>query len=151
MRLLLQQIVLAALVLVALAPHRASASAKDRFLPQLVASSFVRALLNGHLQVAAPLCAPRVNFDGHWVEEKEPIRQALSKLMTRARRARLRLKTVHVLSHSEMIKRYGAPPPRLAKAMSKRDVFALVRFSRLGLVIGLERQGRLYRIKLLSD
>lgn len=142
---------LAALIVCAWPAVGAAASAKGAFLPYLVASSFVRALLDGRLDAAAPLCAPRVSFDGHWVEGDRPLREALGQLIARARRARLRLRTVQVLSHAEMIKRFGSPPDRLAKVVGKKDVFALARFQRMGLVIGLEQQGRLFRVKLLSD
>jgi len=142
---------LTALLAALLSPQSASAAGKNLFLPRLVASSFVRALLVGRVKTAAPLCAPRVNFDGKWVEGEKPLREALQRLVARARRSRLRLRSVQVLTHAEMVRRYGPPPPRLAKVVKRKDVFALARFDRMGLVMGLQRQGRLYRIKFLSD
>lgn len=124
---------------------------KERFMAQMVATSFVRAVIGGQIDTAVPLCAPRVSFDGRWVEGEKPLRAALSRVIARARRVRLRLRTVEVLSHAEMVGRYGPAPSRLKGAIGKSDLFALALFGRLGMVVGLERQGRLFRVKLLSD
>jgi len=122
----------------------------DRFMAELVARSFFRALLAGDVKALLPLCAKRVNLDGRWVEQPR-LSAELLRLTERARSTALKLRRVKLVSYAEMVKRHGPPPKRLAGAVSRRDMIALARFNRLGALAVLTKQGRFWRVAMLSD
>lgn len=121
------------------------------FLAELVATSFFRGLVDGRLAAIAPLCARRVSFDGRWIEGRLAQERQLQQVIQRARRTGLKLRGVWVLTQDEMVARFGAAPARLQAALRPGDLIALARFDRLGAVAALRREGRFYRVHLLSD
>lgn len=123
----------------------------DRFMALLVARSFFRALLSGNVDAALPLCARRVSFEGAQVQGTKQLRARLLKMAGRARAGGLKLKKVELLHLERMVERFGPPPARLKRSISPRDLIALARFNKQGALAVLRRDGRFWRISVLSD
>ena len=121
-----------------------------QFMPQLVAQSFVQAMLEGEIEAALPLCARRTNLDGRWLEGA-PLGVALRRASGRVRALGLKLRRVQILSRAQMMKRFGKPPARIKGAIRAGCRIALARLSRAGLVLVLCKEKRFWRVTALTD
>ncbi len=143
-------VAVAALITAIASPGVSQAKPQEAFLAELVAQSFFRGLLEGRLQVIEPLLAKRVRVEGRWVDGRK-LRPFLQRLIRRARRRGLKLRKLVMLDYPQMVRRFGPPPKRLSVALKPSDQIALARFGQLGAVVALRRQGRFFRIHLITD
>lgn len=120
-------------------------------MAHLVAQGFFRGLLSGAIDVIAPLCATRVNFDGRWVTGQAAIGSELARIADRARSMELKLVWVRPMAYPQMLQRFGPPPDRLRGVARGGSLFALARFEHQGAVAILRRQGRFWRVVALTD
>src|SRR5512143_2925060 len=81
-------------------------SAPADFMAELVARSFFRAVLEGDVAAALPLCADEVSFDGQRVRGKASLEKQLQQLAQRARARGLQLLKIVVIPSREAVRRY---------------------------------------------
>jgi hypothetical protein len=124
---------------------------KTDFMAELVAKTFLRALLEGDAAALAPLCAEAVNFDGEVVKGRAAVEKRLAEVISRARSRQVRLRRVLLLPALEAVKRFGPPPRRIASSLGAGAVVAIARFERLGAVLVLKRKGRFYQVVAITD
>jgi hypothetical protein len=125
---------------------------KERvFMPELVARTLFRGLLEGTPAVVMPLCADKVSLDGEWVSDKQELQQRFTAMGRRAREQGLRLRQITVLSYTEAVRRFGPPPARLKDVARPGTQIALARLSALGAVVILRRVGPFWKVAGLTD
>jgi hypothetical protein len=142
--------------ILSLAPSRAAganpeAAAPSDFMAELVARGFVRALLEGDIAAALPLCADEVSFDGERLRGKARVEPRLRQLAQRARFRGLQLVKIVVLTAQEAVRRYGPPPSRMRRSVPPQAMVALARFNHLGAAVVMVRQGGFWRVTALTD
>jgi hypothetical protein len=138
-------------LVIALCPALASAAEpKGDFMAELVARGFFRAIVDGEVASALPLCGSEVNFDGVRARGAAIERQ-LRQMATRARAHNLQLVKIVVLSAQEAVQRFGPPPARIKGAVAAGRTVALARFNVLGAVAVLAKQNGLWRVIALTD
>jgi hypothetical protein len=125
---------------------------KERvFMPELVARTLFRGLLEGTPAVVMPLCAEKVNLDGEWVSDKQELGRRFAAISRRAREQGLQLRQITVLSYAEAVRRFGPPPARLRDVARPGTQIALARLSALGAVVILRRVGPFWKVAGLTD
>jgi len=151
LRSLLLLAVLAVLSVSVLAPPRPAAAGDREFMAKLVAQTFFRALLEGTVETALPLCSKRVNLDGTWVEVPGVLERRLRAMSVHAREQGVRLTRVTVLPHGVVVRRFGPPPARLRGATGPGRLVALARFNTAGAVAVLRRTGAFWKVVAVTD
>jgi hypothetical protein len=130
-------------------PAPAAGPSRD-FMAELVARGFFRAIVDGEVPAALPLCGAEVNFDGTRARGAAIERQ-LRQMAQRARARHLQLVKVVVLPAEEAVRRFGPPPTRMKGVAAAGRTVALARFNVLGAVAVLARQDGLWRVIALTD
>lgn len=148
---MIPRVLLACLVLLATFPRAAGGQARPDFVAELVARSFVRALLEGDAPTALGLCAERVSMDGEWAQGRAAIEAQILAMQGRVRTFGLKLQHLAVLPHAEVVRRFGPPPERLRGVAGPGRLVALARLNTLGVAIILGRAGGLWKVVGLSD
>ena len=145
--------VLCAVVVVALCmqPSRVTADGDREFMAKLVAQTFFRGLLEGSILSVVPLCAKRVNLDGHWVQDHKELEKRLRTIGIHAREHGVKLRRVVILDYGTVTRRFGRPPARLRGAAGPGKLIALVRFNTVGAVAVLGRVGAFWKVVALTD
>lgn len=116
----------------------------------LVAQTFLRAVAEGDLRTAAPLCAQTVDFDGVRAEGADAVRARLGRLRDALREGRV-LRKIVVMRLAEARRLFGPPPARLRLPVGAEVIVGFGRFSRGGIIVfvGVERDR--YRVVALTD
>jgi hypothetical protein len=131
-------------------PSKTATSNDANLMVRLVAKSFVAGLLGKG--DAAALCGLPINLDGRVIKTRMGLSRALAAVSKRAQKKRLSMRgQPKVMSYQAMMARFGKPPARLAAFIKPNDHFVLVRLNRSGVVIGLRKIERFWRVILVTD
>lgn len=143
----------AAITLLVLAPLSTEAQDRSQVDPTapLVAQGFVIALFEGDLGTAVSLAAPPFSFDGAVVADGPALRAELERLVSSGRLRGRRVLRVQSFAAPEAVRRFGEPPGRLRGLVGPRDVVALVRLDRGGIVAFLRKVATFWRVVGVTD
>ncbi|MBI2893944.1 MAG: hypothetical protein HYY06_10360 [Deltaproteobacteria bacterium] len=139
-------------ILVALVPLPAWAqTGQADVTAALVAQGFVIALLEGDLPTAASLAAPPFSFDGAVAPDAGALRAELERLVSSGRFRGRRVLRVQTFSAQDAVRRFGEPPGRVRDLAGRRDLVALVRLNRGGVVLFLRKVATFWRVVGVTD
>lgn len=116
----------------------------------LVAQTFLRAVSEGDLRTAAPLCAEAVDFDGDRVQGAEAVKARLARLGAALREGRV-LRKIVVMRLIEARRLFGPPPGRVRLPAGVEVLVGFGRFSRGGLVVFVAPERDRFRVVALTD
>ncbi len=116
----------------------------------LVAQTFLRAVSEGDLRTALPLCAQSVDFDGVLAKGDEAVRARLGKLRKALREGRV-LRKIVVMRLAEARSLFGPPPARLTLPAEREVIVGFGRFTRGGLVVFVAQERERFRVVALTD
>jgi hypothetical protein len=116
----------------------------------LVAQTFLRAVAEGDLRTAAPLCAETVDFDGSVVTGADAVRGRLEKLR-KAVPEGLVLRKIVVMRLAQARRLFGPPPSRLKIPTGGDVLVGFGRFSRGGLIVFVAPERDRFRVVALTD
>ena len=119
-------------------------------LGKLVATTFLRALVDRDFKTAAPLCARVVDFDGQVAQGETAVRDQLRRLFKRIK-IRRRLQWSVVMSITRARQLFGPPPARLHLPKRNDLLVGFGRFRKGGLIVVLAPDQDRWRIVALTD
>ena len=116
----------------------------------LVAQTFLRAVAEGDLSTALPLCAQRVDFDGEVAVGAKAAKNRLEEMAKRAGEGRP-LTRIVVMRLERARQLFGPPPRRLSLPPKTELLVGFGRFPRGGLIVFLAPEEDRWRVVALTD